>query len=465
MTTSRQYLVMETHYDNPNELTDVFDSSGVRVYYTDRLREHEAGSLQVGDPLVSMAGETVESGVNYEFTCPSECTSLFSQDITVFAGGLHMHTTGESIYTNRYDQDETFLNNIGQVNFWSDAFQQYKQFPSALTLRRGDQLVTACRYNTTKRPETKFGYSTSDEMCMHFLSYYPIQTDPNTGNEINICARLPLRPDEDTTIIGTACGDNGNLGISKAVLVPNPKFKDTRGAPDNFGDKRDTCSGDSTAPADPPNEGTAAASTDTSTAGTETDSPDAPSEEGEPEEPLSNSSEEAGTNENACFPGDATVRLRDGGVRRMDGLQLGDVVLCGGGEHSSVILWTHHDTQRMHKFVRLVAGNRSMEATGGHIVYANGELVKMRDVKIGDRMETDDGESAVVHKIERVWKKGLYNPQTERGDMFVDGFRASCYTEAVDVGVGHALMAVVRPLATQIRAVVAWSGWEGAQCA
>ena len=47
---------LEIHYDNPSLKEGVLDSSGVRIYYSSQLREHDLGVLQLGDPFLSLLG-------------------------------------------------------------------------------------------------------------------------------------------------------------------------------------------------------------------------------------------------------------------------------------------------------------------------------------------------------------------------------------------------------------------------
>ena len=42
------YFLVETHYDNPGFHAGVVDNSGLRVFYTDRLREHDTGNVGIG---------------------------------------------------------------------------------------------------------------------------------------------------------------------------------------------------------------------------------------------------------------------------------------------------------------------------------------------------------------------------------------------------------------------------------
>ena len=79
------------------------DSSGVRLYYTHEEREHRAGFLLLGDPLLVLDEKIGEGYTKYDFTCPGKCSSLFlgqtereseSQGVTVLTEWLHMHQTG-----------------------------------------------------------------------------------------------------------------------------------------------------------------------------------------------------------------------------------------------------------------------------------------------------------------------------------------------------------------------------------
>lgn len=109
-------LVLETHYDNPTAQLNNVDFSGVRMYYTDTLRQHEAGTLILGDAVISRGGQTVKHNFKYESTCTSGCTRKFSGPVSMFFSFLHMHKTGREIYTNKFDENGTFIENISKVS-------------------------------------------------------------------------------------------------------------------------------------------------------------------------------------------------------------------------------------------------------------------------------------------------------------------------------------------------------------
>lgn len=126
----------------------------------------------------------------------------------------------------------------------------------------------------------------------------------------------------------------------------------------------------------------------------------------------------------------------------MDSVRLGDVVQSQVGLEA-VMMMTHEDAQAVHRFVRLHAGNESVTLTSGHYIFTTGGLKKGGEVRVGEWLVRKEGVSQ-VWKRETVVERGLYNPHTGSGTVFVNGFLASCYTEAVEVETAHSALSVVR---------------------
>lgn len=147
-----------------------------------------------------------------------------------------------------------------------------------------------------------------------------------------------------------------------------------------------------------------------------------------------------------CFPEDGTVILRNGSAKRMRDVDVGDEVACGGGEFSSVFMFTHRVATGSYPFVsiRHSASNRPITLSHSHYLYLNQALQPAKDAKIDDMVELLDGDIARIVKVESTVKRGLYNPQTKCGSIVVDGVRASTYTSAVPPLLAHGLL---RPLA------------------
>ncbi|KAA8498868.1 Serine protease 56 [Porphyridium purpureum] len=153
----------------------------------------------------------------------------------------------------------------------------------------------------------------------------------------------------------------------------------------------------------------------------------------------------------ACFPAFASVELVDGSRKRMDQVILGDVVRVSATEFSPVVFWGHRDPSRVHNdFVRIKVEDTSeavLVVSADHLVYANNALILARAVNTDDFVMTASGEWKRVAQVERrVRGRGLFNPHTAKGDIVVDGYVTSCYTEWLHAVTGHAMLAFARLL-------------------
>jgi hypothetical protein len=162
---------IEIHFNNPQNVEGLVDSSGFRVYYSTQPREIEAAFLSIGDPATLMEGHVIADGLTtYSFSCASDCSQevLGSESVTVFAESLHMHKTGVRM-TNELIRNGEVVN-MGVVDVYE--FEQQGSFKvqqDQYQILPGDSFRTTCYY----RDGTKFGYSSSEEMCVAFLMYYP----------------------------------------------------------------------------------------------------------------------------------------------------------------------------------------------------------------------------------------------------------------------------------------------------
>jgi hypothetical protein len=157
-----------------------------------------------------------------------------------------------------------------------------------------------------------------------------------------------------------------------------------------------------------------------------------------------------------CFPSSASVELRSGATKRMDQVEVGDVVRVSTTEFSAVFMWTHRDpSYTAGNYVKVTAANgRSLTAAAGHFVYASPggsaagrTATPIERIAVGDALFLADGVATQVVSSDRVAGSGLYNPQTLHGDVVVDGFHATCYTKAIEQPkLAHALLAPLRSL-------------------
>lgn len=153
--------------------------------------------------------------------------------------------------------------------------------------------------------------------------------------------------------------------------------------------------------------------------------------------------------ENICFPASATVELADRSIKSMDKVELGDRVKVSDGSYSTVFMFSHKMCDVEHSFVNVqTSSGAELSLTAGHYIYVNGALVPAGSIKVGDFVESASGEQLTVQAVSRKMLSGLYNPQTEHGDIIVNGVRASTFTTTALPAAAQAMLAPIRGIYT-----------------
>ncbi|KAL3315669.1 hypothetical protein Ciccas_005697 [Cichlidogyrus casuarinus] len=170
------YVVIEIHYNNPGLKQGVIDSSGIRFYATENLREHDAAVMELG--LNYSPGNSIPPGQAYFANtgyCDGSCTKMAvpKEGITVFASQLHTHTTGIQVSTYHVDSHGVKLANLNEDTEYSPHFQEIRRI-RPVVVKPGDTLITECIHNTEGKTHAYLGgISISDEMCLNYIFYYP----------------------------------------------------------------------------------------------------------------------------------------------------------------------------------------------------------------------------------------------------------------------------------------------------
>ncbi|MCA9715391.1 MAG: hypothetical protein H6713_13880 [Myxococcales bacterium] len=167
-------FVLQVHYNNP--LSDQYvDSSGIDVFYTESLREHEAGIVKVGD-IGGIAIPPGEPNHEHVAVCPSWATQAgLKEPLHVIGTWLHAHDIGKTLWTEVF-RDGQMIAELGR----EDPFKfDYQTFQDAdFWVEPGDEFQTHCVYDASDRGEWTYGGDATDqEMCINFMLYYP--NDPN----------------------------------------------------------------------------------------------------------------------------------------------------------------------------------------------------------------------------------------------------------------------------------------------
>ncbi|XP_078510084.1 DBH-like monooxygenase protein 2 [Lissotriton helveticus] len=208
------YVRLEIHYNNVMLQSGRTDSSGIRLYYTPLLREHDAGVLTTG--IIPQAFSFIPPGAE-SFNLYSLCkTEGFNQvtgkeipDMQVFAELLHTHLTGTAVQVVQY-RNGTQIGFLGRDMSYDFSLQEFRHLPAVIPIKMGDELQTVCTYNTSGRHNVTFGgLSTTDEMCLAFLVYYP-------RNNITQCLSIP-----DYYLVTSFLGFDNTRNLIVLPLTPS----------------------------------------------------------------------------------------------------------------------------------------------------------------------------------------------------------------------------------------------------
>ncbi|XP_055600153.1 MOXD1 homolog 2-like, partial [Uranotaenia lowii] len=212
-----RFYLMETHYSSSFEFYEnpttakgkvMVDNSGLKIYYSSSLRNHDAGVLSVGmDPNWRHIIPPGQEHVVSEGHCVGDCTRrAFPRDgINVFAVMMRTHQIGRQIKLRQIRHREELLP-IAHDKNTDYNYQEYRRLNSAVRVLPGDRLIAECIYDSSGRTAiTLGGLTTREETCLVLTLYYPRQ------KELTTCHSLPSLP----TVLHS-------LGINELVPGSNP---------------------------------------------------------------------------------------------------------------------------------------------------------------------------------------------------------------------------------------------------
>ncbi|XP_040166788.1 MOXD1 homolog 2-like [Anopheles arabiensis] len=184
------------------------DNSGLKLYYTRKLRQHDAGVLSVGlDPNWRHIIPPRQEKVVSQGHCIGACTQhAFPRDgINIFAVMSRTHLIGRQV-TLRQMRGNAELPPIMRDTNIDPSYQDYRRLTVPTRVLPGDSLVAECIYDSSSRKSiTLGGMTTREEICLILTLYYPRQ------RELTSCHSLPSLP----TVLHS-------LGIEELASGTNP---------------------------------------------------------------------------------------------------------------------------------------------------------------------------------------------------------------------------------------------------
>nr|XP_039261995.1 DBH-like monooxygenase protein 1 homolog [Styela clava]XP_039261997.1 DBH-like monooxygenase protein 1 homolog [Styela clava] len=192
-----KYVLLETHYDNPDLEPDIIDSSGVRFYYTENLRKYDAGLLTISQSIQGIFVPPNAERFRINGYCSNECFSqgfdgTDVEETTVFSVTLHGHLTAKSMKL-RHFRGKKELEPIAKDDHYDFDYQE-SQFMD-VKIRKGDSFIMQCDYDTIgKTNVTTGGLGTRNEMCTSFVFLYP-------ALKLDFCdSRVPVMETEESFV-------------------------------------------------------------------------------------------------------------------------------------------------------------------------------------------------------------------------------------------------------------------------
>ncbi|XP_059172056.1 dopamine beta-hydroxylase-like [Physella acuta] len=173
---SLKSLSLQIHWNNANQRPGLTDSSGVRVYYTTRLKENDLGNIQIGQNDLTIQPGVIRTLVTG--SCSSACTRLWIQEpIYLTRGHIHMHYLGDGGRLELIRGGKAIQVVIDDISFdYHSPPAHY--FDDPVQVLPGDELKVTCYFNSRDGAKARnrtvyWGEGSDGEMCYAFLTYFP----------------------------------------------------------------------------------------------------------------------------------------------------------------------------------------------------------------------------------------------------------------------------------------------------
>jgi len=174
-----KYAVLQIHYDNPTKIEGKTDSSGVRMWLTTQLRQYDSGFLFFGINNRNINIPPKSENWHSAGVCPASQTQPIGKTplgrLEIFSVANHQHLSGYQMWTEVVRNTSTGLQKVAEFGKDLDFDFNAQKFVNVnFTVLPGDTFITRCVWSTTDKTKPIFGgESTTQEMCLQAVLYYP----------------------------------------------------------------------------------------------------------------------------------------------------------------------------------------------------------------------------------------------------------------------------------------------------
>lgn len=174
--TQRLSLIIQVHYNNLLGTSGFIDNSGIRIFYTTKLRENSVTTLMSGSFVYLFYPDGGLPPGENAFYSTAACVVSSTTPMTGFAVLNHAYLLGFQIWSDlfRFNPSTGNVDKIAELGR-DDAYSFNTQHFSTLNniqMQPEDVISTACVYNSSMATALG-GYSSFQEMCLAFILAYP----------------------------------------------------------------------------------------------------------------------------------------------------------------------------------------------------------------------------------------------------------------------------------------------------
>jgi len=177
------HYAVQLHYNNAKNLAGQRDASGMELCTTEDLRPNDAAVLAFGSVRVNIPPRS---------TTKIACDYVFDdrfKGATFFTASPHMHKRGQSMSTRRLVAGKSPELDVHTQAIFD--FENQGGRPINVKVAPGDVFRTECTFKNPDDKTITFGENTDDEMCFHFMNYYPAVPDKRGLGLGPVGKRLP----------------------------------------------------------------------------------------------------------------------------------------------------------------------------------------------------------------------------------------------------------------------------------
>jgi len=224
-TNESHFVVLEMHYTNSGLLKNQFDNSGMRIFYTPKIRKYDIGTMGFGGVVLGLRLPPGKKSVQHTTFCPADCSQkvMHPDGVKVVSFLLHGHLILKKIRAVLTLPDGTVDDTTFRDDNYDFIHQEMVVLKTPFIIKPGTSIKAICDYDTSERDSyTVGGIKSSDEMCVIGLNYYPSENGMSSCQQ---AAEVYVKPDTpfDDLINKDRC-EPGQKFTHKSFFAENGKI-------------------------------------------------------------------------------------------------------------------------------------------------------------------------------------------------------------------------------------------------